>query len=218
MNASPENDRPLDEVLATYLESVETGTAPDRAQLLARYPEWADRLVDFFADQDRFALFLKPFGEPGASATGGGSTLAAVPSTGERFGDYELVEEIGRGGMGVVFKARQLSLPRTVALKMILSGPLASPPERQRFRLEADEAARPDHPHIVPMYEVGTHQGLPFYSMKLIPGGSLARAQWPRPLSPADQKRAALLLATVAEAVHHAHQRGVLHRDLKPAN
>jgi tetratricopeptide (TPR) repeat protein len=143
---------------------------------------------------------------------------AAVPAVGEKFGDYQLLAEIGRGGMGVVFKAQQLSLPRTVALKMILSGRLASPPERQRFRLEAEAAARLDHPHIVPLYEVGTLQGLPFYSMKLVSGGNLAQRQWPRPLTPAEQRRTAQLLATVAEAIHHAHQCGVLHRDLKPAN
>jgi serine/threonine-protein kinase len=219
MNASPENDRPLDEVLAAYLESVETGTAPDPAQLLARYPEWADQLAAFFADQDRFASFLKPLSAPETGGESGAlETGASVPAAGEQFGDYELLEEIGRGGMGVVFKARQRSLPRIVALKMILSGQRASPPERERFRLEAEAAARLDHPHIVPTYEVGTYQGLPFYSMRLLPGGNLADRPSPRPLTREDQKRTARLLATVAEAVHHAHQRGVLHRDLKPAN
>jgi serine/threonine protein kinase/tetratricopeptide (TPR) repeat protein len=212
MTTSPENDHTLDEILATYLESVEAGAASDCADLAARHPDWADRLREFFADQDRFAALLKPLCAPALPRP------CAVPAAGEQIGEYELLEEVGRGGMGVVFKARQISLPRTVALKMILAGRLASPAERQRFRLEAEAAARLDHPHIVPMYEVGAHQDVPFYSMKFIPGGSLAGLRLPRPLSPADQKATARLLATVAEAVHHAHERGILHRDLKPSN
>ena len=131
------------------------------------------------------------------------------------FGDYELLEEIARGGMGVVYKARQLSLNRIVALKMILAGQLASVEDVQRFHVEAEAAAALDHPGIVPIYEIGEHAGQHYFTMGYIEGASLASRVTSGPLPPDD---AAKLMVAVSEAVACAHKHGVIHRDLKPAN
>lgn len=132
-----------------------------------------------------------------------------------RFGQYELLEEIGRGGMGVVYKAKQLNLNRLVAVKMILHGPFSSPEFVQRFRLEAQAAAALHHPNIVAVYEVGEHEGQNYFSMEYLPGQSLAELAREKPLS---AEKAAGYLKTMAEAMHYAHGEGVLHRDLKPSN
>jgi WD40 repeat protein/serine/threonine protein kinase len=131
------------------------------------------------------------------------------------FGDYELIEEIARGGMGVVYKARQRSLNRIVALKMILAGPFAGAEYIQRFQAESQAAARLHHPNIVSIYEVGAEDGRHFFSMEYIEGQNLADLVRNQPL---DGKRAARYVKTIAEAIHYAHQNGILHRDLKPSN
>lgn len=150
-----------------------------------------------------------------------------------RFADYELGRQIGRGGMGVVYQAFQVSLRRTVAIKMILDTQASSPSVRRRFAVEAEAAAKLDHPNIVPIYEIGEHEGQPFLSMKLVQGGSLRERITAGDLgvgaravergvnggetSGRERDIVALMIA-VGRAVHHANQQGVLHRDLKPAN
>ncbi|HYE31853.1 MAG TPA: serine/threonine-protein kinase [Methylomirabilota bacterium] len=138
-----------------------------------------------------------------------------LPVIGRRIGEYEILGEIARGGMGIVFRARQQRPQRIVALKVIACGELATPRMIDRFRIEAQAAARLDHPNIVPIYEVGHDKGWHFFSMRLIEGCTLQDKVRGEPLPP---REAAQLMVTIARAVHHAHERGVLHRDLKLTN
>ncbi|HEY1187334.1 MAG TPA: serine/threonine-protein kinase, partial [Gemmata sp.] len=131
------------------------------------------------------------------------------------FPGYEILAELGRGGMGVVYKARQQNLNRLVALKVILGGPLASDEDKARFRIEAEAAARLHHPNIVQVYDVGEHAGFSFMALELIEGETLRQWQHERPT---EARHAARLVAAVARAIQHAHEQGIVHRDLKPAN
>ncbi len=201
----------LEEVLADFLAADAGGTPPERAELLRCHPDLASELTAFFADHDRMRCVT----EPVRQLLAGVRPTDEVPCAGRRIGDYELLAELGRGGMGVVFKARHTSLNRLVALKMILAGELASAAEVRRLRTEAEAVAALDHPHIVPLYEVGEHAGQPYFTMKLIEGERLTARL---PHFRQDLRSAAALVATLARAVHHAHERGILHRDLKPAN
>src|SRR5216110_387897 len=141
-------------------------------------------------------------------------TARAAELLGE-LGDYELLDEVGRGGQGVVFRARQKSLNRIVALKVISLGQWASKVHLRRFRLEAEAAARLEHPGIVPIHEVGERDGSCYFSMKFVEGGQLDEVARREPMPP---RRAAELIAKVARTVHYAHEHGILHRDIKPGN
>jgi serine/threonine protein kinase len=134
---------------------------------------------------------------------------------GRIFGDFELLEEVAAGGMGVVYRARQRSLNRIVAVKMIRAGHLARAADIRRFRTESEAAAKLQHPNIVAVHEVGEHDGQHYFSMDFVDGPSLDQLVREHPLPPAD---AARCVKTVAEAIHFAHDHGVLHRDLKPSN
>jgi WD40 repeat protein len=227
-----EQERRLQEVLAEYISAIEAGRIPDRAALLERHPDLADELILFFANQEDLAVRSV---RPKRSKSGlneSSQSIAPTPSDPKpRIKDFEILHELARGGMGVVYKARQISLGREVALKMILTNGAASPTLLRRFQIEVEAAARLDHPNIVPVYEVGESDGDPFFTMKLVEGGSLssrideycffATDKGLRPSKAELRQRlrkAAEVLSAVARAVHHAHLRGILHRDLKPGN
>jgi eukaryotic-like serine/threonine-protein kinase len=206
----------LEQVLAKCLHAEEQGTPLDQQQLLAEHPALAEELASFFRNRSAMQQLAEQV-LPHQLPTVGSDQFDAEQArqTLGSFGDYELEREIARGGMGVVYRAKQKSLQRTVALKMILAGDHASAEQLARFRQEAEAAARLDHANIVPVYEVGEHDRRRYYTMKLIDGGDL-NGQLSRLRQ--DPKSAVRLVEQVARAVHFAHQHGILHRDLKPAN
>ena len=214
-------------ILAALIESQERAPNQkiDIAELAYRYPRYAEQIRSFFVNRENLEAVMGQrrnlSGEPQTIWIYDRPDKIVVGQQIQYFGDYELLEEIARGGMGVVFKARQVSLNRIVAVKMILSGNLAGPSDVRRFHAEAEAAAKLDHPNIVPIYEVGVYEGQHYFSMKLIEEGNLSHAKKNRLKTycpKEEQNWAASLVAKVAHAVHHAHQRGILHRDLKPSN
>jgi serine/threonine protein kinase len=207
------------------LESREAGLKLDPDEWLGRYPEFATELRAFFDDENQLRALVTPLRQAAHEARVDTPTdwnsLFTRPEANTpeppipTFADYELIEEIGRGGMAVVYRARQKSLGRFVALKLFRADYLDRPDELQRFRHEAEIVAHLDHALIVPVYAVGEVNGRGFFTMKLMEGGGLD-SQLPRFRS--NPRAAAALVASVAKAIHHAHQRGILHRDLKPSN
>jgi hypothetical protein len=214
----------LDLLCGEILLRHEQGEPVCPADYAGRFPHWADRLEKFARKLDpnaapRDEAATLPPGGAGASEA---PTLAPAPQPSDPAADeadavpgYEILGELGRGGMGVVYQARQVSLNRVVALKMILAGAYAGPEQLARFRTEAEAVARLQHPGIVQIFEIGEHQGKPFFSLEFVGGGSLAGRLDGKPLA-ADA--AARLVEALARSVHAAHQSGIVHRDIKPAN
>jgi serine/threonine-protein kinase len=215
------HDERLAGLIAALGEEQRQGRSPDVEAAARRHPELAAELRELWAVAqlaDAFAPGLTRSRADHAAPTPYPTEPRPLPSGAlpRPFGNYELLEELGRGGMGVVYKARQRNPERLVALKLILRSDTASPEDRARFRAEAEAAARLEgHPHIVPVHEVGELDGQPYFSMKYVEGTTLARLVRANPLPPRD---AARLVAAIARAVHYAHERGILHRDLKPSN
>jgi eukaryotic-like serine/threonine-protein kinase len=212
----------LNELLRVELElRRRAGDEPAVAEYVARFPEHVALIKAVFGPGPGRPTPSVPGHElptiaPGATAGQNGSN--GEPGLGRRvryFGDYEITREIARGGMGVVFQATQISLNRPVALKMILAGLLADEIDVKRFRTEAEAAANLDHPGIVPIYEIGQHEGQHYFSMGLNSGESLAQRLGVGLLPARD---AASLLLKVTDAIAYAHRHGVIHRDLKPSN
>jgi tetratricopeptide (TPR) repeat protein len=229
----------LEDLLSRWQDLASRGQAPDLAQLCRDHPELLPELErrisalqrrppsrgdgtgSYGPDSGAFPSTVdgredaSGFDSPPTAAPGGESTewlrsriLPGVPG-------YEILDEIGRGGMGVVYKARQVALNRVVALKMILHADHAGDDERQRFMGEAEAIAMVKHPGIVQIHDFGSHEGLPFFALEFCPGGSLHQKLARTPLPPAE---AARVVEAIARAIGAAHQAGVLHRDLKPGN
>jgi WD40 repeat protein len=209
LNADPEAVLAL--IFHEFLLRERAGEKPSAEEYMGRFPQCSSMLSEQIelhravAAADAVTMLVANEAGPG---TADAKVLPALPG-------YELLEELGRGGMGVVYKARHVALDRLVALKMVLSGEFTGEQERARFRSESLAVARLSHTNVVQIFEVGEHDGRPFFVMEFCGGGSLADClegtPWPA-------LRAAELVATLARAVHAAHQAGVIHRDLKPAN
>jgi hypothetical protein len=226
----------VDLAFSEFLLREALGEAPHAEEYLTRFPAHAEALrrqfdlhralrsggasTDPAGTPDQAGATAPPAGESADlyathEAPASGLAKPQAPEGLPRVPGYELLGELGRGGMGVVYEARQLGLGRTVALKMVRDSALAGPAERARFRAEAQAVARLQHPNIVQVHEVGVHDGLPFFSLEFCPGGSLAQKLQGNPLPP---REAAQMVETLARAVQAAHEAHVVHRDLKPAN
>ncbi|MEZ6103278.1 MAG: serine/threonine-protein kinase [Pirellulaceae bacterium] len=209
-----EREMRLAQILTDLSDRTQRGEYVSLAEASAAHPEFAMDLQQLWGAvmlADAVGVFSSS-----ASKELDGSLIPALnmqlPC---HFGDYELITELGRGGMGVVYRARQRSLNRDVAIKMLLRGGMASREDEARFRREAESAARLTHPNIVPVYEVGELEGRLFFSMKLVQGLTLAQRLMDGTM---DSRTAATVLRAVARAIQYAHSQGILHRDLKPSN
>jgi serine/threonine protein kinase len=207
---TPREIDPVLELLVQWEEHRANGDSISAEQLCPDNPVLLAKLLDRIARREKMlaALELSPE-ESGSFAAG------RAPGTLPQLDGYEILEMIGQGGMGVVYKARQLGLNRIVAIKMILSGVNASPQELKRFRSEAEAVARLAHPNIVQIFEIGEQNSCPYLTLEYVPGGSLAQQIEGVPLPP---RRAADIVLALAQGIQHAHDRGIVHRDLKPGN
>jgi serine/threonine-protein kinase len=225
-----------DLIAGEYRLRAELGDHPSAEEYAQRFPQHATLLRRRIAAQDDTigrpnietapgarAPVAQALDGPTVNAPGASAETLAPPvgsitlpiAAGPSVPGYELLGELGRGAMGVVYRARQNTLGREVALKMVLSGQFAGKHELERFRAEAVQLAKLQHPNIVQIYEVGECDGRPYFAMEFVPGGSLAKLFEKKPLA---ARAAAELVETLARAMHHAHERGIIHRDLKPAN
>jgi tRNA A-37 threonylcarbamoyl transferase component Bud32 len=235
-----ERETQVDQVVADYLRAVEIGQAPDRSDVLARHPDLAEELGEFFADRDRVERWTSPLRSQataracphcrGALESGGGQ--AVCPGCGARFrleegtpfrlpcdgqlGRFQLLELVGRGAFGAVYKALDPELDRAVAIKVPREGTLDGWEALDRFLREARHAARLRHPNIVSVYDAGQDGDVPYLVSEFVEGPTLAEVF--RDKHRPTPERAAELVAQVADALHHAHKKGVIHRDVKPSN
>jgi serine/threonine protein kinase/WD40 repeat protein len=207
-NDSDAPDDKLDQAIIEYLRAQEAGTRLDMPTFMAKHASVAADLETFINQQNKLGRLMSPVRKI--------SDLAKPkPPALTEFGDYEIIREIGRGGMGIIYEAQQKGLTRRVALKMIRGNHFLTDESLIRFKAEAEAAAGLEHPNIVPVYRVGNVDGHPFFTMKLVRGGSLKEVLETGPIA---SKESARLACKIAQAISYAHQRGILHRDLKPAN
>lgn len=209
----PDQDQRLAELVSELADRFAQGEQLELADYLAEYPEFADDLTDLWGTiavtQAAGGILADTHPRP----THGSSVVSfELPF---ELGDYRLIDEIGRGGMGIVYRAQRLADGAEVAIKMIIKGDFATPAERKRFEAEAEAAAILDHPNIVPILDHGEHQGLAFFCMPLIRGQTLAQRLASGPIS---GRQAAEIMLAVCDAIDYAHHQGILHRDLKPSN
>lgn len=200
MSTPPIQPNSLESVMADYLQRCEAGDQPDTGEYLQAYPQYSDDLKSFFRNHQ----WLGDAPEP-----------EEMSLAGTVIGSYHIESEIARGGMGVVYRARQQGLDRPVALKLISSGVLASREERRRFRIEAEAAARLHHPGIIAIHEIGSWQGYEYFSMTLVDGPTLQSVVDAKCFDDASSAR---IVRDIATAVAYAHRAGIVHRDLKPDN
>src|ERR1700722_8950698 len=205
-----ETEKLLDLICHEVLLRAQQGESPARDDYQRRFPRLAGQVRALFDVHQ--AMALGGSSRPGSTGPSVQSEATSLPRV---VAGYELLEELGRGGMGVVYKARHARLNRLAALKMIHTGPEAGAEQKTRFRREAEALAQLEHPNIIRIYDMGESDGHPFLAMEFLTGGSLEERLRDAPLPP---REAAALIETLARAVQHAHEHGIIHRDLKPSN